>query len=1191
MLPKKRFGIFILRNDGEKYLEEYVSFLLADIADNLSSLCVISLRSLDSESKEQLQALPATVFLLPPANETEPAEWRQAFLALFDPINISSYDELVFFDDSFFGPLYPFRQVFAAMEEKPVDFWGLTEHAEAPTPGNTTLDKTRLWYLDGSFLVIRSQMLKSHDFREYWKEASLPIELEELNNKNALRFSEYFAKLGYRWEAYCSTRTKDMGDLEKNTCRYHFQLYRLIADYAYPIIKKSAFTIPKDEMLRCNYSNDISNSLTYIQKHYHFDTGLIYRFLLRNFNLEDIVNSLNPGFVLPLDLAPNTAPPERRVAILAHLYYSDLFSLCKVYLDNIPGYADLYVTTDTPKKVELLEDLLREDFGERLTILLTPGRGRDLAALLVACKDIVQNYEYLCFLHDKKSPQYETQAQGEAFFDLLWKNMLGSSAYVEHIISTFEKNPCVGLLVPPLPFAGRTFRTQFDAWTSCFNGTEELLKDMGITVSLDPRKGPHALGSVFWFRFAALAPLFEKIDWQYENFPEEPMPIDGSISHSLERCFPYVAQARGYLSATVTNADFAATEIADFRYMMREAAHALTQLPEENTRFFAEFLKGLRHLRYFPTVFPSDSLNGSRVSAAKAYPANESTLIKPQHLLTTLPWPLDKLRTKLASIKHIGLIRSSEFFDEDWYVKHQPDARTWPGGPAAHYMTIGWKQGVDPSFLFSNTQYLEQNTDVAAAGLCPLLHYELHGKSEGRLDTCVKEGKYEALSLRRMLKRTIGRLKCARSIHKNKKVRLLVFLHLFYKSSWVEIREYLKNLYLYDYDLIVSYCDGYLSPQLLDSIRMFKPSALLICRENTGYDVRHFHELLKTVNLDDYDIVFKLHSKGTSRKRIFIYKQLFELRDWFLYLYEGVLGATTVHKTIATLTSDNQIGMMAAENLIIEDPPHKKELVYAYMDKWNIPIPQEYRYVAGTCFAVRANLLKPLQALEIDLDEQTDRLFSPDHALQRIYCLSVLNAGYQLAGNLVLRKTYQKQIRYSDYLYAHSTEQLYKDKRFILDAEFFYMTLDNRFMDSYEIVELPLQDLSLTYNDSARQGLGYRSRKVSIVEAAPYLYLQGDRKVYDNYCAYHQKNNLPYMTEARFLALIERIEQEGFDARYPIVADSKNNIYDGQHRACYMCHLHGPMATVPVLRINLTNLEQVMKDAQQMMERGGSSCQ
>ena len=49
-----------------------------------------------------------------------------------------------------------------------------------------------------------------------------------------------------------------------------------------------------------------------------------------------------------------------------------------------------------------------------------------------------------------------------------------------------------------------------------------------------------------------------------------------------------------------------------------------------------------------------------------------------------------------------------------------------------HFMTEGWRAGLDPSPAFSVTHYLRTYPDIAEGGINPLLHYVIHGRGEGR---------------------------------------------------------------------------------------------------------------------------------------------------------------------------------------------------------------------------------------------------------------------------------------------------------------------------------------------------------------------------------------------------------------------------------------------------------------------------
>ena len=52
-------------------------------------------------------------------------------------------------------------------------------------------------------------------------------------------------------------------------------------------------------------------------------------------------------------------------------------------------------------------------------------------------------------------------------------------------------------------------------------------------------------GTMFWYRPDALKPLFD-LNLQYEDFPEEPIGVGGTIPHAIERLPGFVVQNNGY---------------------------------------------------------------------------------------------------------------------------------------------------------------------------------------------------------------------------------------------------------------------------------------------------------------------------------------------------------------------------------------------------------------------------------------------------------------------------------------------------------------------------------------------------------------------------------------------------------------------------------------------------------------------
>ena len=77
-------------------------------------------------------------------------------------------------------------------------------------------------------------------------------------------------------------------------------------------------------------------------------------------------------------------------------------------------------------------------------------------------------------------------------------------------------------------------------------------------------------------------------------------------------------------------------------------------------------------------------------------------------------------------------IRSSIYFDADWYFAQYPDVAGEQIDAALHYLLHGGAEDRDPGPWFSTRQYLNNNPDVASAGANALLHFIRHGRVEGR---------------------------------------------------------------------------------------------------------------------------------------------------------------------------------------------------------------------------------------------------------------------------------------------------------------------------------------------------------------------------------------------------------------------------------------------------------------------------
>lgn len=101
-----------------------------------------------------------------------------------------------------------------------------------------------------------------------------------------------------------------------------------------------------------------------------------------------------------------------------------------------------------------------------------------------------------------------------------------------------------------------------------YEATVDLARKLHLSIEIDENDWDLvALSSSLWFRTDAMKKLFA-YPWKYNDFPEEPMPNDGTISHAIERIFGFVSVDAGWNIGTIMTTEYAANTIEQLQEKM-----------------------------------------------------------------------------------------------------------------------------------------------------------------------------------------------------------------------------------------------------------------------------------------------------------------------------------------------------------------------------------------------------------------------------------------------------------------------------------------------------------------------------------------------------------------------------------------------------------------------------------------------
>ena len=565
-MSKNRAAIYVFY-DKDGIVDSYVIHMLQELSFVCGKIVVVCNCQVNEKGKEALSSITEDIVIR--ENEGFDAWAYKAGITYIGWDNLGSYDELVLLNDSVFGPIYPFDDMFEAMEPKNLDFWGITKHGQL----FDSLKKKKQIYpehIQSYFYTITKKMFLNPEFKKYWNNLRMPRSWKETVSLFEARFTEHFAGLGFTWDVYVNT-DEELGEFS-DVDQILQMLYELIKTYRCPVVKRKSFSIDYGNFLAFTLGDSTRKAFDYIKNSTDYNTELIWDHILRAASLRNIVDNLNLNYILPKDYINGKSfdTSVTRVALFAHITYEDQIEFLGKYIESVAEFAHVYITTLTEQTKEKLLDRFGRLACKKLEVFVLPKnrRGRDVGALWVALRPYMESYDYICFVHNKKSSQDRPLTIGRGFAERCLENTLGSKEYVTNIINTFENNPRLGMLFPPPVMHGPYRALLSNLWGDNYKNTialaERLNIDVPIEIVLDPI---FPTGGMFWFKVKALRKLIE-YDWKYENFQEEPLPTDGTLGHAFERIYSFASQSEGFYSAWILNEHFISTEITSLHYIL-----------------------------------------------------------------------------------------------------------------------------------------------------------------------------------------------------------------------------------------------------------------------------------------------------------------------------------------------------------------------------------------------------------------------------------------------------------------------------------------------------------------------------------------------------------------------------------------------------------------------------------------------
>lgn len=264
----KRICIYVTY-DPENIADNYIGGLLHELRKAVACLVVVCNYEYILAGIENIQPYADKIYYRSNMG-FDAGAYKDAICNYIGWNEIDRYDELLLINDSFYGPLHPFENMFHVMEKVNTDYWGMTR-SPAGKSGNGDIYNE---HVQSYFIAFRKKILQSNGFRQFWTKMEYPKSYVQAVASFELSINNYLEGRGFIGTAFMDICPFQCTVME-NENPYMLYPLELIRDAEIPVFKRKSLSIGNK-----GFKNAL-DALRFIENERFYDVNLIINHLMR----------------------------------------------------------------------------------------------------------------------------------------------------------------------------------------------------------------------------------------------------------------------------------------------------------------------------------------------------------------------------------------------------------------------------------------------------------------------------------------------------------------------------------------------------------------------------------------------------------------------------------------------------------------------------------------------------------------------------------------------------------------------------------------------------------------------------------------------------------------------------------------------------------------------------------------------
>lgn len=182
--------------DRDSIIDDYVIYYLKALKEVCEIIIFVSDCNLDSNETNKLNNI-ADFVLAQTHGEYDFGSYKRGFLLAKE--KSLQFEELLFVNDSCYGPFYPLKPIFEKMENKKCDFWGMTQNRYGITKFEESPTKPSIApHIQSYFILFKQSVFDSDIFKNFINSIKAENAKNDVVTNNEVGLSQLLYKNGFK---------------------------------------------------------------------------------------------------------------------------------------------------------------------------------------------------------------------------------------------------------------------------------------------------------------------------------------------------------------------------------------------------------------------------------------------------------------------------------------------------------------------------------------------------------------------------------------------------------------------------------------------------------------------------------------------------------------------------------------------------------------------------------------------------------------------------------------------------------------------------------------------------------------------------------------------------------------------------------------------------------------------------------